>query len=56
MCKICEINKKLGIPNYLCLEKIQKAAKKTKQTKITDMILRKRDENGNQHRLSGRLY
>jgi len=37
MCEICELNKKLGIPNYLCIERIYKLAKKTKLTKIIDM-------------------
>jgi len=37
MCKICELNKKLGIPNYLCIERIYKSAKKAKLTKIIDM-------------------
>ena len=40
---ICEINKKLGIPNYLCIEKLYNT--KTKSTKIIDMIPRKRGEN-----------
>ena len=34
------MNKKLGIPNYLCIEKIVKSAKKTKPTLIKDLPIR----------------
>jgi len=37
MCDICEMNKKLGIPNYLCIKGIYKSAKKAKSTRIIDM-------------------
>ena len=39
MCEICESNKKLGIPNYLCLKKIMKA--EMKETKLVDLKPRK---------------
>lgn len=38
MCKICEMNKKLGIPNYVCIQKIYET--KEKWTKMIDLPLR----------------